>query len=164
MLLLTSDTSCYRQSQVIHAKTLREEADRGGWRCRCGSAGKTQSAGSQWPRPQSLRALGSYLQRLEDGPAVGRQLGVGRLAEELGERGDGVQFVCRNLDKQTAASDAAPAPMLGLARPRSFPSLPFLPQRTCRLQTTGATSCRGWPAACWWLATSPRCPATRRSP
>lgn len=41
---------------------------------------------------------------MEDGPAVGCQLGIGRLAEELGERGDGVQFVCRNLDKQTAAS------------------------------------------------------------
>lgn len=38
--------------------------------------------------------LDTYLQRLEDGPAVGGQLGVGSLAEELGEGSDGVQFVC----------------------------------------------------------------------
>lgn len=43
-------------------------------------------------------------------------------------------------------------------------SLPSSPQRTFRLQTTAATSCRGWPAACRWRATSPRCRATRRSP
>lgn len=42
----------------------------------------------------------SYLQCLEDGPAVGGQLGVGRLAEELGEGSDGVQFVCRNLERK----------------------------------------------------------------
>lgn len=39
-----------------------------------------------------------YLQRLEDGPAVGGQLSVGRLAEELGEGGDGVQLVGRDLE------------------------------------------------------------------
>lgn len=39
-----------------------------------------------------------YLQRLEDGPAVGGQLGVGGLAEELGEGGDGVQLVGRDLE------------------------------------------------------------------
>lgn len=42
-----------------------------------------------------------YLECLEDGPAVGGQLGVGRLAEELGEGGDGVQFVCRNLERES---------------------------------------------------------------
>ncbi len=42
--------------------------------------------------------------------------------------------------------------------------LPSSPQRTCRLQTTAATSCRGWPAFCRWRATSPRCRATRKIP
>lgn len=41
---------------------------------------------------------------------------------------------------------------------------PPLPQRICRLQTTAATSCHGWPAVFQWRATSPRCRATRRSP
>lgn len=41
-----------------------------------------------------LTQLEAYLQSLEDGPTVGGQLGVGRLAEELWEGGDGVQFVC----------------------------------------------------------------------
>lgn len=40
----------------------------------------------------------TYLQRLEDGPAVGSQLGVRGLAEELWEGGDGVQFVGWNLE------------------------------------------------------------------
>lgn len=39
----------------------------------------------------------AYLQRLEDGPTVGGQFGVGVLAEELGEGGDGVQLICRDL-------------------------------------------------------------------
>lgn len=46
---------------------------------------------------QRKRASLSYLQRLEDGPAVGGQFGVGGLAEELGEGGDGIQLVCRDL-------------------------------------------------------------------
>lgn len=41
------------------------------------------------------------LQRLEHRPAVRGQLGVGSLAEELGEGGEGVQLVCRNLEQRT---------------------------------------------------------------
>lgn len=48
----------------------------------------------------------SYLQRLEDCPTVGGQFGVGGLAEELGEGGDGVQLVCRDLRQNlVSASD-----------------------------------------------------------
>lgn len=60
----------------------------------------------------------THLQRLEDGSAVGGQLGVGGLAEELGEGSDGVQFVCWNLErkknkkkrgiKQTSTTTTAP--------------------------------------------------------
>lgn len=39
-----------------------------------------------------------YLKRLENGSAVGGQLGVGRLAEELREGSDGIQLVSRDLD------------------------------------------------------------------
>lgn len=39
-----------------------------------------------------------YLQRLENGSAVGGQLSIGRLAEELGEGSDGIQLVSRDLD------------------------------------------------------------------
>lgn len=42
----------------------------------------------------------SHLQCLEDGPAVRGQLGVGGLAEELREGGDGVQFVSWNLERK----------------------------------------------------------------
>lgn len=35
-----------------------------------------------------------YLQCLEDSPAIGGQLGVRRLAEELGKGSDGVELVC----------------------------------------------------------------------
>lgn len=117
-----------------------------------------------WLKTHLIRA-DTHLQRLEDGSAVGGQLGVGGLAEELGEGSDGVQFVCWNLERkkkqktwhQTNIYDHN-RPSLGLF------SLPSSPQRTFRLQTTAATSCRGWPAACRWRATSPRCRATRRSP
>lgn len=44
--------------------------------------------------------MDSDLQSLEDGPAVRGQFGVGRLVEELWKGGDGVQFVCRNLDRK----------------------------------------------------------------
>ena len=44
--------------------------------------------------------MDTHLQRLEDGSAVGGQLGVGGLAEELGEGSDGVQFVCWNLERK----------------------------------------------------------------
>lgn len=49
----------------------------------------------------------THLQRLEDGSAVGGQLGVGGLAEELGEGSDGVQFVCWNLERKKKTKNVA---------------------------------------------------------
>lgn len=46
-----------------------------------------------------------YLQRLEDGPAVGGQLCVGWLAKELGEGGDGVQLVGRDLETTETSAE-----------------------------------------------------------
>lgn len=53
---------------------------------------------------QKQRQKLSYLQRLEDGPPVGGQFGVGGLAEELGEGGDGVQLVCGDLRQNVVSA------------------------------------------------------------
>lgn len=42
--------------------------------------------------------MSRYLKRLEDGSAVGGQLGVRWLAKKLGEGSDGIQLVSRDLD------------------------------------------------------------------
>ena len=47
-----------------------------------------------------LRSMRPYLQRLEDGPPVGSQLGVRGRVEELGEGRDGVQFISRDLERR----------------------------------------------------------------
>lgn len=118
---------------------------------------------SVWRKLHLIR-LHTHLQRLEDGSAVGGQLGVGSLAEELWEGGDRVQFVRWNLEtktwRQTNLTHTFPSPPPS----HSLFLLASSPQRTSHLQTTAATSCRGWPDVCRWLATSPRCRATRRSP
>lgn len=59
-----------------------------------------------WLKTHLIRA-DTHLQRLEDGSAVGGQLGVGGLAEELGEGSDGVQFVCWNLERKKKTKNVA---------------------------------------------------------
>lgn len=81
----------------------------------------------------------SYLQRLEDGPTVGGQFGVGGLAKELGKGGDGVQLVCRDLRQNLVSSSEPLTPVfpLGLLTSENLPSPNHWSQRmpwlACRL-------------------------------